>query len=768
MIGSRRDFLKVAWSATLASSTWVKSSPDPSGPDDAIGRWSTNSLGLPEYEYSGELPAKALDRAGRDAELYPDPAFLIGNHRLTLFTHVSGVLQVITGERAWARVNAAGTINYGANRASLSVAGSEYDLVGLNSLAADSRRTRRVFGCGSAYYCYTLTPALKVHRSISVEPSMEVGAGTPAFVVSIRLENEGPSALPFHYREALSNNYVPIGMQKTPVSERIARYDSHVICHPEKRLALSMTTLRAVQFVADESVDEASKHDRKPAHVFLYAEASGYEPNGGVAASTDAELVADCKGVLEPHIPLTFRLIFGLTDGDAVQAQQHAVSLLARAKTSVLEQGLFASAWRKQLPVFAHETDESLRREMVWNAHALEAMATHSAYFGETFIPQGTIYAYEDGENISNRDNLQGLLPLCFTHPKLARSCLKFVFEQTLTTGEIKRGTAGFAYPSYSPPDVFKESDEQLYLFFALGEYLRLTGDYTLLDETVTFYPRRSGFQTTVLKMVERHFVYLRDEVGLGPNGLIRIINSDWSDSFFHQYSPDITAETAESHLNSAMALAVLPKLIAALRATGRSDVAALLNAMESYRAKLQDAYMHDLGQRDFSARAYLNDGKPSYGLDTVCLEPQGWLLQIPGLSTERKRAIFDRVAHATLTPEKVGFRIREKPIFSDVGEGEDGGIWFSIEHQMLQGVLRLDRSEGRRILRKMSFRNFAERYPGYTLGRWTNTDCMQSTLSDREGLQNYWLPTLKESGLGYCSHAHAWPLYNFCCLNEA
>jgi hypothetical protein len=76
------------------------------------------------------------------------------------------------------------------------------------------------------------------------------------------------------------------------------------------------------------------------------------------------------------------------------------------------------------------------------------------------------------------------------------------------------------------------------------------------------------------------------------------------------------------------------------------------------------------------------------------------------------------------------------KPIFSDVGEGEVGGIWFSIEHQMLQGVLRLDRSEGRRILRKMSFQNFAERYPGYTLGTWTNTDSMQSTLSDREGLQ--------------------------------
>jgi hypothetical protein len=57
MIGSRRDFLKVAWSATLASSTWVEGFPYPLGPDDAVGRWSTNSLGLPEYEYSGELPA---------------------------------------------------------------------------------------------------------------------------------------------------------------------------------------------------------------------------------------------------------------------------------------------------------------------------------------------------------------------------------------------------------------------------------------------------------------------------------------------------------------------------------------------------------------------------------------------------------------------------------------------------------------------------------------------------------------------------------------
>jgi hypothetical protein len=80
--------------------------------------------------------ATARDRLGRDARQPPDPAFILGNYRWTAFAHASGILQLLTGERVWARVNAAADrLNYGDNSARLTVLGGPepdlaYDLVG--------------------------------------------------------------------------------------------------------------------------------------------------------------------------------------------------------------------------------------------------------------------------------------------------------------------------------------------------------------------------------------------------------------------------------------------------------------------------------------------------------------------------------------------------------------------------------------------------------------------------------------------------------------
>jgi cellobiose phosphorylase len=177
---------------------------------------------------------------------------------------------------------------------------------------------------------------------------------------------------------------------------------------------------------------------------------------------------------------------------------------------------------------------------------------------------------------------------------------------------------------------------------------------------------------------------------------------------------------------------------------------------------------MADLGDRNYSARAYLNQGRPQYGTDIVCLEPQGFLLQFPDLPVERKRAIYSVVKAKTFAPEKIGFRIREAPIFGPNAEGEDGAFWFALEGQMVLGVSTFDKAEAERLLETMSFHNFAKAYPDYTLGRWTNSDSMQSSLHPREGLLNYWKPTLEESGIGYCSHPHSWPLYNYHRIRDA
>ena len=245
------------------------------------------------------------------------------------------------------------------------------------------------------------------------------------------------------------------------------------------------------------------------------------------------------------------------------------------------------------------------------------------------------------------------------------------------------------------------------------------------------------------------------------------MLNSDWSDSFFHDYSPNIYAGTAESHLNSVVVLAVFPKLIAALRQSGNAQATSFITALTDYHARIEQSYLSDLGDRKFSARAYLSR-KLMFGVDNVCLEPQGYLLQIPDLPTQRKKEIYAYVKSKMLTPEKIGMRTRERPLWGRNPDGEDGGIWFSLEYPVLLGVATFDKEEAWSLLMKFSFHNYARHYPDYWVGQWTAADEVNSTLY-REGLYAFWVPSpdRKRAFQGYCSHPHTWPLFCYFKLKE-
>ena len=385
-------------------------------------------------------------------------------------------------------------------------------------------------------------------------------------------------------------------------------------------------------------------------------------------------------------------------------------------------------------------------------------------YYKETIIPQGTVYSYYFGDNISNRDHLQAALPACYTNPELAKSIIRYAIKHAEEDGEIKRGNSGFGY---TPASIYKESDEQLYFFNTLAEYLLITKDYTFLNEEVAYYPAENGKRDAVITILKKFFIYLRDEIGTGPNGLVKMLNSDWSDSFFHDYSPNRYSGSAESHLNSAMVLAILPKLMQALKDSKNPEATSLIMALEEYRASIETVFMKDLGDRKFAARAYLNK-QLRFGVDVVCIEPQGYLLQIPTLSNDRKKEIYAYVKSKLLTPEKIGIRTREKPLWKGNPDGEDGGIWFSLEYPLLLGVASFDKEEARALLMKFSFQNFAATYPDYWVGQWTAADEVNSTLY-REGLYAFWVPSQdrKHAFQGWCSHPHTWPLFCYYKLKE-
>ncbi|WP_394991280.1 hypothetical protein [Emticicia sp.] len=734
----------------------------------SVGKWSISSQQLPVYQYTGKLPNVAKDKLGQDSYIQNDPYFLLGNYRLSLFVHASGIYQFMTGERAWARVNAdENQQNYGSNNAQIIIGKGnkrkKIDLIGLQSIAIDTQRTKKFFGVGFAKYTYTLDENLSCERIISVKPSTKINTGNPSFVVSITIKNTGNLPQEVTYSEGIKVNYTPSAIQLYDKAKRPVNYFSKINVDGTTKTAIANLTCKPNIFLNFPSKNQRYIYDLNPPTVFMSTKSFDKNIANKITANKDT-LSAHLSTTLKPGETRTFHIIVGLNYENSKAAIQHQINeLFLNVNLKSNTEGFYQTAWKKQLPDFSTEKDTVLRREMNWNAYTLEAMATYCAYYGETIIPQGTIYAYHFGDNISNRDHLQAALPVCYTNPALAKSIIRYVIKHSETDGEIKRGDAG---NGYTPPSIYKESDEQLYFFNTLSQYLATTKDYGFLNEKVLLYPAENKKGEVVLSILKNYFIYLRDEIGRGSNGLIKMLNSDWSDSFFHENSPNKYAGTAESHLNSVMVLAIFPKLIAELKNSKNPEARDFIIALENYRKEVSEAYFKDFGDRKFSARAYLNQ-KIRYGIDNVCIEPQGYLLQIPDLSIARKKEIYEYVKSKIYSPEKIGFRTREKPIWSSTGEGEDGGIWFSLEGSVIAGVATFDKIEAKKLLHTMSFQNFTDQYPNVWLGQWTGGDNVNSTLSQHDGLCYFWEKGRANVFQGFCCHPHAWPLYCYFKIKE-
>ena len=733
-----------------------------------IGTWGLSAKGLPVYQYTGSLPFAAADATGKDANLPEDPYFLLGNYRMALLTHVSGTFQFLTAERAWARINTAAQTNYGWNDASIvfksNKTSKQTNLIGINSIAADPAIVQKTFGVGFARYTYQLANQLTCTRIISTKPSPKINTGNPAFVITVSLTNNGKNAQELVYTERMLINFVLNGTQYTDRQKRPFLYNSTIGIDDRKQIAIADLFYKTNEFLVVPPPTERYSYDVDPPSVFMYAKNAGNEYSTAVTATKDT-LATTVNSSLKPGQTIEFTIAIGLTKGSRfADVETQVADLFMGARLNDPSDGLFVQLWKDKLPDLSAEKNEIFRREMLWNAHMVEASAKYSEYYRETFIPQGTVYSYYFGDNISNRDHLQAALAACYTNPELAKSILRYVIKHSEADGEIKRGNSGFGYTA---PSLYKESDEQLFFFNTLAEYLLITKDYQFLQEQVAYYPAELDRKETVLTIVKKYFVYLRDEVGLGPNGLVKMLNSDWSDSFFHDYSPNIYAGSAESHLNSAVVLAAFPKLITALEKSANTEAKSLITALTDYQATINRNYMTDLGDRKFSARAYLSR-KLTFGVDNVCLEPQGYLLQIPGLPAARKQEIYAYVKSKVLTPEKIGMRTRERSLWGRNPDGEDGGIWFSLEYPVLLGVATFDKEEAWSLLMKFSFHNYALQYPDYWVGQWTAADEVNSTLY-REGLYAFWVPSpdLKRAFQGYCSHPHTWPLFCYFKLKE-
>jgi len=752
--------LKAAGALPVAASLNVPGAPLPASEtaENRIGEWSDDAAGLPCYRYLGPLPFVSPSSRISATYLPEDPFFLLGNYRLTLFVHASGQYQILSGERSWGRLNQGSQPWSGMNGAAVEAAGTRVELVGAHCAAAAKAEKR--FGVGYAQYRYTPLPELDVTRTLSVLPSNGERDGSSAFVVTVQLKNAAKEAVEAIYTENVGTSYAQIfaegdkDRELVKYSSRVERGADQLRCITEAHEPRPLLFSRGGRM---------SRFEGAPPSLFVRLIGGQRSAAPTLTVEKDRAgvermgLRAECK--LKAGEEIFLRFIVGY-----VFAEAEIEALVNKLTVAMGESApCFQAEWSRAIPDFKDETESEQRREMRWNAAVLEQMATWREYYDETVIPQGMVYDYGWGNMASSRDLAQQALPLCHTNPALARSTLRFIMKRTLPDGEIKLDDLGFGW---TPHGARLTSDQQLYFFMLLNEYLRVTGDRTILTERISYYPAENGGQGTGIEHVRSAFLFLRDRIGVGGHGLVKLWNSDWNDMFFFWPTTEPynnIFDNSESHMNTAMAVVILADLareLEGLGLDGSSDGAELATALRQHREGLHEAFLRDWGERAFPRRMYFQGGKP-VGEEEIWLEPQGYTLLIPEVPVERKRRLYGEVQERLMKGEAMGAKQIDKPIQkleTPPGSREDGGFWWALNGPLVLGVASFDPREAQRLLRRMSFASYAQRFPGYWTGHWTASDSLDSASLATEGLSIF---------IPYCAHAHAWPLYLYLRLRE-
>ena len=726
-----------------------------------IGHWSNDKAGFPCFEYTENIPYSAKLDNGTDVKLPEDPWFLLGNYRFTLFTHISGEYELISGQRSWARTNQGKKKNSGVNFSEISVDGNKYALTGMSSLAADTQKCRRIFGCGFANYSYEIE-GVSVNRNLSVKPSTDVDNGTSAFLLTVAIKNNSSKAVNCTYSEYVGANFKTIQFQTVPDEWLPLKYINQYSENSADNSARVTITTHSDDPLLVPDRETMAKHDAFPPLLFVKSLSENT-----VFSGDSNGINADVSFTLAPDEAKTVSMIIGYSFEYGLSMQNNICAELASGKSVSEPVCAFADDWMKIIPDF-NEKDEVLRRELRWHVYNLEAMATYSEYYGETKIPQGTIYDYHWGQHASARDNFQHALPLVYYNPKLAKSVLRYMLKRTTPFGEIRLIEMG---NGYADNDRYFTSDQQLYFFLLLSEYLRVTKDYSFMTEKVQPYPVKNQVEMTVAELTEKCFIFLRDTIGIGEHGLVKLLNSDWNDAVYYieKVPYNNIFFTGESHMNSAMAISIFQTLIPQLKKAAKccEQLDKLCESMTVYRDKILRAYLADMGNRSFPRRMYFN-GKP-YGNNNMFLEPQGFTLQINELSEDRKRILYEEMKKRVYSGEKLGAREQESPEFEDVGfdkgSRENGGFWWALNGPVIIGVSQFEKKEADRLLKNMTLQHLSEEFPQYWSSYWSAADNLESSLIPEEGLPDQ---TIDYAAIPvYCAHPHAWILYCYYKINE-
>ncbi|MFT3838063.1 MAG: hypothetical protein QM723_13840 [Myxococcaceae bacterium] len=372
-----------------------------------------------------------------------------------------------------------------------------------------------------------------------------------------------------------------------------------------------------------------------------------------------------------------------------------------------------AHALQPAVPRFVSTGAPYLQRELAWHATQLELSKGHREYQDVTFVPQGSAYLYLHGADGVPRDLGLFSLPLAFTDPALARNELKlymqlqFAADRRFSYAFQGHGELDDALGLHHAP-----SDLDLAFLWAVANYVGATGDTSLLDEKVPYWPKEALPDATGYDHLHDAARHLLDGVGFGPHGLIRVGTGDWSDGIVSEApNRDLAIAMGESVPNSQEALYVLP--LAAQLFDARDP--ALAAELRSHVAPLCEAVKKTWTGQQFG-RAYFGDGVLLRGNEPD-LEAIVWALIGDCFVSPADRATLVEVARSKLdVPSPAGAMLREH-----------GQVWPAISALLTWGYLRSGRDDlAQAHFERNTMAAHAIAYPEVWAGTWSGPDGLQ------------------------------------------
>jgi len=259
-------------------------------------------------------------------------------------------------------------------------------------------------------------------------------------------------------------------------------------------------------------------------------------------------------------------------------------------------------------------------RESLWHSYMLRSGLTFDSYYGNHILNQNGNYLFISGEQAGKsaillcasktsssltefphlgmackiaaaRDPLAYAMTLSLTGPGTSDfvvEILNYTLMSKLTqpvgqqpVGAIPWGRQAYGVDSSGS---FHASDLELALLFTLGFHVLSTHNISVLSAPVPW----NGSWTTVGDAAWASFLRLRDDIGVGPHGLIHLRLSDHNDGLLGNLgvkgdNATTAVDLGESVMNSAYGAYVLPFFVGALQLQGMyPDRAAAVEAFQA------------------------------------------------------------------------------------------------------------------------------------------------------------------------------------------